>query len=97
MSNDDDFNTPVQDIYKRHMQAIAETLNEFLNADQSKPETGFMLLVFPLSTEPGDSYRANYMSNAHRADCIRMLRDQLEHFERQERHENPPEPGGGMQ
>lgn len=77
---------PVQDIYREHMQAIAQTLDEFLNPN-GKPETGFLLLVFPFGEVDGVTHRTNYISNSRRGDVVKLLREQLEHFERQERHQ----------
>lgn len=79
---------PVQEEYRAKMQAIAETLDTFLNPD-GVAEIGFVLLVFPLGEDnAGGAHRTNYISNSRRGDIMELLREQLAHFERQARHES---------
>lgn len=65
---------PITDEYRAQMQAMAETLDEFLNGKGCKREDrkiGFMVTMFPMG-EPG---RFNYISNADKLDMRAMLKD----------------------
>lgn len=69
--------------YRAQMEAIARTLDEFLN-DGTKGkdrQTGFVLLVFPFNSQDG---RCNYISNgADRRDIVTMMKEQIARFEGQ--------------
>jgi hypothetical protein len=68
---------PVEPIYQARMTALAQYIDSFLNL-RAERRNGFVLLVFPFRDQQG---RCNYMSNADREDVVRLLREQLEHFE----------------
>lgn len=74
---------PIEDSYRVKMQAIAQTLDEFLNGEAKGADrkTGFVLLVFPFGTQDG---RCNYISNgADRRDIVTMMKEQIARFEGQ--------------
>ncbi|CCJ07054.1 hypothetical protein [Methylocystis sp. SC2] len=74
---------PIEDSYREKMQAIARTLDEFLNGEAkgSDRKTGFVLLVFPFGAQDG---RCNYISNgADRRDIVTMMKEQIARFEGQ--------------
>lgn len=70
---------PIEPEYVEQMTAICRGIDEIFNGNRTGPErtVGFVLLVFPF----GDGGRANYMSNADRADIIVLLKEQLARFE----------------
>lgn len=71
---------PITEEYRAQMNAMAETLDEFLNGKGCKPEDrkiGFMLTMFPFG-EPG---RFNYIANADRLDVRAMLKDVVARIE----------------
>jgi hypothetical protein len=75
---------PIQEQYRQQMQAIAATLDEFLNGDAkgAERETGFVLLVFPFGE--ADSGRCNFISNgANRKDVVTLMREMIARFEGQ--------------
>ena len=69
---------PIEPKYIEQMNAIARTLDSFLNGEERPKQTGFILMVFPLEGHEG---RANYISNARRAEVVIMLKEQLARFE----------------
>ncbi len=74
---------PIENSYREKMQAIAQTLDEFLNGEAkgSDRKTGFVLLVFPFGAQDG---RCNYISNgADRRDIVTMMKEQIARFEGQ--------------
>lgn len=74
---------PVQPEIFQHLQAVAMTINDFINGENTPPESykwAFVVMMAPFGSALG---RCNYISNAQRMDVIRMLRDQLAHFEKQ--------------
>lgn len=77
---------PVEEQYKAQMQAIASTLDEFLNPDwdgkdQAGRKTGFVLMVFPFGERAG---RANYISNgADRQTVAMLMEEQAKRFREQ--------------
>jgi hypothetical protein len=73
---------PIEDKYRRKMNALARTLDEWFNGESKGKdrEVGFVLLVFEFGDKPG---RANYISNADRADVVTLLKEQLARFEGQ--------------
>lgn len=75
---------PVQKKYREDMNKLAATLDKIFNGDLkgAARKTGFVLLVFPFN-DVGEGARANYISNAERADVIVMLKEQLARFEGQ--------------
>lgn len=75
---------PIQEKYREQMQAIAATLDEFLNgaAKGIERETGFVLLVFPFGEYSGG--RCNFISNgADRKDIVTLMREMIVRFEGQ--------------
>jgi hypothetical protein len=64
------------------MRALAQGLEKVLNGDAKGDDrkTGFCLMVFPFDGFDG---RANYISNAERADIVILLKEQLRRFEGQ--------------
>lgn len=74
---------PIEEQYIAKMQAIARTLDEFLNEGTRGPgrETGFVLMVFPYGDKTG---RCNYISNgADRGDIVTLMREMIARFEGQ--------------
>ena len=68
---------PIESKYHDRMNMLAATLDKFFNDDGIK-RTGFVLMVFPFGSSAG---RCNYISNASRTDVVRMLKEQVKHFE----------------
>ncbi len=75
-------NAPIEEAYREKMNFLAKQLDWFFNGSAKKEDrhTGFMLLVFPFGDRSG---RANYISNANRADVVTLLKEQLAYFEGQ--------------
>jgi hypothetical protein len=73
---------PIEAKHHKMMNTLAHTLDELFNGDARGPDrqTGFILMVFPFGNTDG---RANYISNAERADVVTMLKEQLARFEGQ--------------
>lgn len=83
MSNATIGDAPIEERYREKMQAIAQTLDEFLNGEArgADRKTGFVLLVFPYCAQDG---RCNYISNgADRRDIVTMMKEQIARFEGQ--------------
>lgn len=75
---------PIQEQYRQQMQAIAATLDEFLNGDAkgADREAGFVLLVFPFGSADGG--RCNFISNgADRKDIVALMKEMIARFEGQ--------------
>lgn len=75
---------PVEEKYRQQMNAIAQTLDEFLNdnARGSERKTGFVLLVYPFDGPEGA--RCNFISNgADRRDLCTLFREMIARFEGQ--------------
>ena len=72
---------PIEEEYRAKMNFLAEQMDHFFNGDLRGEDrhTGFCLMVF----EFGNAGRANYISNANRADVVTMLKEQLARFEGQ--------------
>jgi hypothetical protein len=72
---------PIEEAYRVEMNRLAELVDKFFNGDLrgKKRKVGFVLMVFNF----GDSGRANYISNADRADVVTLLKEQLARFEGQ--------------
>ena len=70
---------PIEPKLEEMMNALARGLNDVLNG-AGPAKNGFCLMVFPFDGFEG---RANYISNAHRADVIVLLKEQLARFEGQ--------------
>jgi len=72
---------PIEQKYRQQMNALAGFLDEHFNGASkgNARKTGFVLLVFDF----GDKGRANYISNANRADVVTLLKEQLARFEGQ--------------
>lgn len=77
---------PIDTQFRELMNNLAGNLDGIFNGDKhgADRETGFVLLVFPF-TRDGVKYegRANYISNANRADIIVLLKEQLAYFQGQ--------------
>ena len=73
---------PIEDKYRRKMNALAKTLDEWFNGDAKGKDrkVGFCLMVFEFGEGPA---RANYISNASREHVVTLLKDQLARFEGQ--------------
>lgn len=71
---------PIEAKHHRMMNTLAHTLDELFNGNATGADrkTGFVLMVFPFHGAEG---RANYISNAERADVVTMLKEQLARFE----------------
>lgn len=74
---------PIENKYHAMMNALADGIDTLLNgpdAKTDKSKTGFCLMMFDFGEGPG---RCNYISNAQRPQVIKLLREQLRHFEEQ--------------
>jgi hypothetical protein len=73
---------PIEPKHHRMMNTIAGVLDEAFNGDAKGKdrEVGWCLMVFPFE---GFAGRANYISNASRANVIILLKEQLARFEGQ--------------
>lgn len=73
---------PIEPKHHRMMNSIAGVLDEAFNGDAKGEDrkVGWCLMVFPFEGFEG---RANYISNASRADVITLLKEQLARFEGQ--------------
>jgi hypothetical protein len=71
---------PIQEEYLALMNELAQFIDAYFNEDKNNKKTGFCLMVFPFSDFDG---RANYISNANRADIITLLKEQLARFQGQ--------------
>jgi len=73
---------PIERKHHTMMNTLAHTLDELFNGDARGDDrkNGFILMVFPFHGADG---RANYISNAQRADIVTMLKEQLARFEGQ--------------
>jgi hypothetical protein len=73
---------PVEAAYHGKMEFLAREIDHLFNGDLrgEAREVGFVLMIFPLNDGDG---RANYISNASRADVVTMLKEQIVHFESQ--------------
>jgi hypothetical protein len=74
---------PIEDKYHAQMQAIAATLDEFLNGETkgAARKVGFVLMVFEYGNIDG---RCNYISNgADRADIVNLMKEMIARFEGQ--------------
>ena len=72
---------PIQEQYRRQMNAVAQVLDEAFNGDAHGParKVGFVLMVFEFGDSTG---RCNYISNgADRADIVKLLREQANRFD----------------
>lgn len=72
---------PIEGAYRDKMNELAHTLDYYFNGGLwgEARQVGFVLLVF----EFGDTGRANYISNAERADVVTLLKEQIKRFEGQ--------------
>lgn len=73
---------PVEASYHGKMEFLARQIDHLFNGDLrgKDREVGFVLLVFPFGGAEG---RANYISNADRADIVTLLKQQIARFEGQ--------------
>ena len=73
---------PIEEQFRGVMNAVARSLDGIFNgaARGKNRKVGFVLLLFPFSAQSG---RCNYISNgADRKDVVRLMREQIEKFER---------------
>jgi hypothetical protein len=71
---------PIQPEYRALMNELAQFIDHYFNEDPKNKRVGFCLMVFPFADFDG---RANYISNANRADIITLLKEQLARFQGQ--------------
>jgi hypothetical protein len=73
---------PIEPKHHRMMNTIADLLDGTFNGDAKGEDrkVGWCLMVFPFEGFEG---RANYISNASRADVVTLLKEQLARFEGQ--------------
>lgn len=77
---------PIPEEYRATMNAIATTLDEFLNGKDARTpnaKIGFVLMVFPFGENKGLTGRTSYISNGRREDIVVLLKEQLARFEGQ--------------
>jgi hypothetical protein len=72
---------PIEPQYHEMMNNLARAIDEMFNGELRGKDrkTGFVMIVF----EFGDTGRANYISNAERADVVTLLKEQIARFEGQ--------------
>jgi hypothetical protein len=74
---------PIEPAYFEKMNAIAITLDEFLNGEDkgAARRVGFVMMVFEYGNTDG---RCNYISNgADRADIVALMKEMIARFEGQ--------------
>jgi len=73
---------PIEPKHVRQMNTFADVLDDLFNEGKKgdEREVGFCLMVFPFAGFEG---RANYVSNAQRADVVKLLKEQIARFEAQ--------------
>lgn len=71
---------PIEEEYRTMMNGVARGLDEVFNGDLRghARKVGWCLIIFNFGDGPG---RANYISNADRADVVVLLKEQLARFE----------------
>ena len=77
---------PVQEKYKREMEAVARTLDEVFNGNARGKDrkTGFVLLVYPFDDQGRTDGRCNFISNgADRRDIVVLFKEMIARFEGQ--------------
>ena len=80
---------PIEANHHRLINTIGGVLDEVFNGDLKGEDrdVGWVLMVFPLERFDG---RCNYISNARRADIVKLLREQLARFEGQAEQKDTP-------
>lgn len=73
---------PIEPEYVEKMKALAHVIDQFFNGEATgnARTVGFCVMVFNFGDGPG---RANYISNANRADVVTLLKEQIKRFEGQ--------------
>jgi hypothetical protein len=73
---------PIEEAYREKMNHLGALIDEFFNGDLRGKDrkVGFCLMLFNFDDGAG---RANYISNAERADVVTLLKEQLARFEGQ--------------
>jgi hypothetical protein len=79
---------PIDPQYQRMMNTLASVLDESFNGDKKGKDrtVGFILMVFPFGDD--NDGRCNYISNARRSDVVKLLKEQIKRFAKQD---NPQE------
>ena len=72
---------PIEEAYRVQMNSLATLIDRVFNGELRGKDrkVGFVVMLF----EFGDNGRANYISNADRADVVTLLKEQLARFEGQ--------------
>ena len=70
---------PIAPKYREQMNDLARALDRALNPNPARKTLGFALFIFEFNA-PG---RANYISNANRADMITAMKETHARFEGQ--------------
>jgi hypothetical protein len=73
---------PIEEAYREKMNHLGSLIDQFFNGDLrgNDRKVGFCLMLFNFDDGTG---RANYISNAERADVVTLLKEQLARFEGQ--------------
>jgi hypothetical protein len=73
---------PIEPDFVEQMNNLAGFIDQFFNGDLRGKDrkVGFCLMLFNFDDGAG---RANYISNANRADVVTLLKEQLARFEGQ--------------
>jgi hypothetical protein len=76
-------NAPIQPEYIEKMNNMAAMIDRYFNGKKTgmEREVGFVMMIFPFDDRSG---RCNYVSNADKADVIRMMKYQIKKFRRQD-------------
>jgi hypothetical protein len=68
---------PIEAELREMMNRLARAIDGYLNPQPAPKKIGFVMLMFKF----GSDGRCNYISNADRGDVVKMLKEQLAHFE----------------
>lgn len=71
-----DPDSKIQREYREKMNVLAELLDEYFNEPNQPKTTAFALLIAPFGADPNG--RVNYISNAERADMLKMMRTYID-------------------
>lgn len=66
---------PIQQRYRKQMNALAQQLDRFFNGEKTPKKVGFVLLIAEFGVIEGG--RVNYISNADRADMLAMMKEYI--------------------
>ncbi len=81
MNNENELgDAPIEEGLIEVMNQLASGIDQILNRNNEPKPNGFILMCFPF-----EGSRCNYISNANRKDVLKLLKEQVRHFERDDR------------